>query len=242
MPDSGTSYGHNYGDSETESTTESVRRLLSVQGPTNAFTQCFIHRTKGGVLSGSGKRRYDLCSKDSSTVLATVQAQGGTTETSYVITHLTDLVGKLKWDSHEFQLVDSGANMRKLTWEQRELFDRGELHARTELCTVSHSTNSASKTRFIRAVLRSGRERITLLTKSPTWDPDAKHSKLDFKGRVTMPSVKNFQLIVEGEPTQKVVMQFGKVGKDAFNMDYAAPLTALQAFGIVLSVFRAGSY
>jgi tubby-related protein 1 len=35
----------------------------------------------------------------------------------------------------------------------------------------------------------------------------------------------------------KVVMQFGRVGKDAFTMDYQSPLCALQAFGIVLSSF-----
>ena len=32
-------------------------------------------------------------------------------------------------------------------------------------------------------------------------------------------------------------MQFGRVGKDAFTMDYQHPLCALQAFGIALSSF-----
>ena len=34
-----------------------------------------------------------------------------------------------------------------------------------------------------------------------------------------------------------VVMQFGRVGKDAFTMDFQYPLCALQAFGIALSSF-----
>jgi len=34
-----------------------------------------------------------------------------------------------------------------------------------------------------------------------------------------------------------VVMQFGRVGKDAFTMDYQWPLCGLQAFGIALSSF-----
>ena len=34
-----------------------------------------------------------------------------------------------------------------------------------------------------------------------------------------------------------VIMQFGRVGKDAFTMDYQHPLCALQAFGIALSSF-----
>ena len=34
-----------------------------------------------------------------------------------------------------------------------------------------------------------------------------------------------------------VIMQFGRVGKDAFTMDFQHPLCALQAFGIALSSF-----
>ena len=37
-----------------------------------------------------------------------------------------------------------------------------------------------------------------------------------------------------------VVMQFGRVGKDAFTMDYQWPLCGLQAFGIALSRFDSG--
>ena len=32
-------------------------------------------------------------------------------------------------------------------------------------------------------------------------------------------------------------MQFGKVGKDVFTMDYAYPMSALQAFGICMTSF-----
>ena len=36
-----------------------------------------------------------------------------------------------------------------------------------------------------------------------------------------------------------IILQFGKTGKDSFTMDYQYPLSALQAFGIVLSSFDA---
>lgn len=36
---------------------------------------------------------------------------------------------------------------------------------------------------------------------------------------------------------ERVILQFGKVGEDAFTMDYAYPMTALQAFAICLSSF-----
>lgn len=40
---------------------------------------------------------------------------------------------------------------------------------------------------------------------------------MDFKNRVTIPSIKNFQLESE---TKGIVMQFGRVGKDMFTMDF----------------------
>merc|ERR1740130_2128877 len=50
-------------------------------------------------------------------------------------------------------------------------------------------------------------------------------------------SVKNFQLSDQKEDPDTVIMQFGRVGKDAFTMDFQYPLCALQAFGIALSSF-----
>ena len=46
----------------------------------------------------------------------------------------------------------------------------------------------------------------------------------DFKGRVTQPSIKNFQLIPEpdgrrGDTLTDFVLQFGKNGKDSFILD-----------------------
>lgn len=59
---------------------------------------------------------------------------------------------------------------------------------------------------------------------------------LNFNGRVTMASVKNFQL-VEPEEQDAVLLQFGRVGKDEFTMDFRYPLTPFQAFAVTLSSF-----
>lgn len=59
---------------------------------------------------------------------------------------------------------------------------------------------------------------------------------LNFNGRVTMASVKNFQL-VSPDDHDTVVLQFGRTGKDTFTMDFQYPLTPLQAFSICLSSF-----
>jgi tubby-related protein 1 len=77
---------------------------------------------------------------------------------------------------------------------------------------------------------------LILRNKPPKWNDAIGAFVLNFNGRVTMASVKNFQL-VENEDSEDVYLQFGRVGKDEFNMDFTAPLTALQAFAICISSF-----
>ncbi|PPD95404.1 hypothetical protein GOBAR_DD07564 [Gossypium barbadense] len=88
-------------------------------------------------------------------------------------------------------------------------------------------------------------EPLTLKNKAPRWHEQLQCWCLNFKGRVTVASVKNFQLVAAVEPEhnvspedqEKVILQFGKIGKDIFTMDYQYPLSAFQAFAICLSSF-----
>jgi tubby and related proteins len=50
---------------------------------------------------------------------------------------------------------------------------------------------------------------------------------LNFNGRVTMASVKNFQLVTP-EDQDSVVLQFGRVAKDEFTMDFQWPMSPFQ--------------
>ncbi|KAK0088903.1 hypothetical protein PV325_000086 [Microctonus aethiopoides] len=77
---------------------------------------------------------------------------------------------------------------------------------------------------------------IELHNKTPVWNDDTQSYVLNFHGRVTQASVKNFQ-VVHDTDTDYVVMQFGRVAEDVFTMDYRFPLCALQAFAIALSSF-----
>ncbi|XP_052171179.1 tubby-like F-box protein 3 [Diospyros lotus] len=84
---------------------------------------------------------------------------------------------------------------------------------------------------------------LVLKNKAPRWHEQLQCWCLNFNGRVTVASVKNFQLVAsveEGAAVQEqenVILQFGKVGKDVFTMDYQYPISAFQAFGICLSSF-----
>ncbi|XP_055973762.1 tubby-related protein 3 [Sorex fumeus] len=77
---------------------------------------------------------------------------------------------------------------------------------------------------------------IELHNKAPVWNNDTQSYVLNFRGRVTQASVKNFQIVHENEPSY-IVMQFGRVAEDEFTLDYNYPLCALQAFAIGLSSF-----
>ncbi|PNT12832.1 hypothetical protein POPTR_011G109300v4 [Populus trichocarpa] len=84
-----------------------------------------------------------------------------------------------------------------------------------------------------------------LRNKAPRWHEHLQCWCLNFHGRVTVASVKNFQLVATMDQSQPggrgdedtVLLQFGKVGEDTFTMDYRLPLSAFQAFAICLTSF-----
>ncbi|MQM13645.1 hypothetical protein Taro_046571 [Colocasia esculenta] len=86
---------------------------------------------------------------------------------------------------------------------------------------------------------------MILKNKAPRWHEHLQCWCLNFHGRVTVASVKNFQLVAAADPTQPggvgdeetVLLQFGKVAEDMFTMDYRHPLSAFQAFAICLTSF-----
>ncbi|GER32991.1 tubby like protein 3 [Striga asiatica] len=86
---------------------------------------------------------------------------------------------------------------------------------------------------------------LVLKNKAPRWHEQLQCWCLNFNGRVTVASVKNFQLVASVENNRgdgqeqdnNVILQFGKVGKDIFTMDYQYPISAFQAFAICLSSF-----
>ncbi|KAF8791308.1 protein king tubby 1-like isoform X3 [Argiope bruennichi] len=75
---------------------------------------------------------------------------------------------------------------------------------------------------------------LELQNKTPQWNDETQSYVLNFHGRVTQASVKNFQIVHINDPDY-IVMQFGRISDDAFTMDYGYPMCALQAFAVALS-------
>jgi tubby-related protein 1 len=172
--------------------------------------------------------------------------------------------GKLKSNfmGTEFQMYDQGINPDKLAEPQR---DGSLAQVRQELATILYKQNvlgsrgprkmkvlvpnvdehgtrvelrptTMEQTMLERYKAAKHEDDIQILrNKQPKWNEQVGAYVLNFNGRVTRASVKNFQLCNHAKDPDHVVMQFGRVGKDAFTMDYQWPLCGLQAFGIALS-------
>ncbi|XP_071695931.1 tubby-like F-box protein 5 isoform X1 [Rutidosis leptorrhynchoides] len=114
--------------------------------------------------------------------------------------------------------------------------------------SLSHSVTAKDSSFLRSASSLSGPvcvDPLMLKNKASRWHEQLQCWCLNFKGRVTVASVKNFQLVASVEPSHnvsvaeqdRVILQFGKIGKDIFTMDYRYPLSAYQAFAICLSSF-----
>lgn len=121
--------------------------------------------------------------------------------------------------------------------------------------SVSDVTRQAKSPKVIRSVLSAIRHNfdskkvesdpevlkppsILLRNKSPHWNEAMRCWCLNFRGRVKLASVKNFQLVRADDPREKVVMQFGKVDTNVFILDFNPTImSAAQAFACCLTTF-----
>ncbi|XP_028810356.1 tubby-related protein 3 isoform X2 [Denticeps clupeoides] len=171
-------------------------------------------------------------------------------------------VGKLRSNlmGTKFTVYDNGTNPSK---NPGTLLEESSL--RQELAAICYETNvlgfkgprkmtviiPGMNMNFERVPVRPAGEQDTLLSKwqnhsldnlielhnkAPVWNDDTQSYVLNFHGRVTQASVKNFQIVHDNDPDY-IVMQFGRVAEDVFTLDFNYPMCALQAFAIGLSSF-----
>lgn len=75
------------------------------------------------------------------------------------------------------------------------------------------------------------RRELVMHNKAPMWNESSQVYQLDFGGRVTQESAKNFQIEFKG----RQVMQFGRIDGNAYTLDFQYPFSALQAFAVALA-------
>mmetsp|Transcript_26112 Transcript_26112/g.34302 ORF Transcript_26112/g.34302 Transcript_26112/m.34302 type:complete len:410 (+) Transcript_26112:198-1427(+) len=163
------------------------------------------------------------------------------------------VVGKLRanWSGSEYTIYDHGLNPEKCSTPsmiRRELglvkFEYDEMgpgrmrcfipstsgvgvaqpwRPQTEEETISHHVEQDETDQL-----------MTLENKRPKWDEGHGGHVLNFGGRVTESSVKNFQMFCH-DTDDDTTLQFGRVGKNRFTLDFQYPLSPLQAFAICLA-------
>ncbi|TPX63290.1 hypothetical protein SpCBS45565_g06711 [Spizellomyces sp. 'palustris'] len=99
-------------------------------------------------------------------------------------------------------------------------------------------TSDEKETLFGRYRTRNDRDILTLHNKAPQWNDETQSFVLNFNGRVTLASVKNFQIVHDND-LDYIIMQFGRVSEDTFTVDFQYPMSCIQAFAIALTSFDA---
>ncbi|CDW56495.1 Tub family protein [Trichuris trichiura] len=74
---------------------------------------------------------------------------------------------------------------------------------------------------------------LVLNNTHPLWNRELEVFQLDFGGRVTLQSAKNFQI----NYNDKQVLQFGRISGSSYVLDFEAPFSPVQAFALALTSF-----
>jgi hypothetical protein len=133
---------------------------------------------------------------------------------------------------HEFKIYDHGV--------EEKLFKKlptGFIKNREQKMHIKFETNILGenpRTLNVNLVHEETKESFKLKNLPPKWNQRTECYTLNFYGRVSRASAKNFQLVTPGD-SETVYLLFGKIGTESFHLDYRAPLTMFQAFCIALS-------
>jgi hypothetical protein len=119
----------------------------------------------------------------------------------------------------EAKLVDIAYNAFLITTNPKPK----EMEIRVRNHEKADQENPKSKTTY-----------FDMVSKTPEYDKAARVYKLNFKGRASMASTNNFQ-IVDPLNEQEVLLQMGKIGKKEYILDFTFPFSPLTAFSVGLS-------
>ncbi|KAJ8984756.1 hypothetical protein NQ317_005021 [Molorchus minor] len=116
--------------------------------------------------------------------------------------------------------VFNGTNYKDL-----ETFQKSQLRQKLKRGKIEPNGSSCNN-----QIIPQRRE-FVMHNKAPMWNENSQVYQLDFGGRVTQESAKNFQIEFRG----KQVMQFGRIDGNAYTLDFQYPFSALQAFAVALA-------
>uniref|UniRef100_A0A8B9Z797 Tubby-like protein n=1 Tax=Buteo japonicus TaxID=224669 RepID=A0A8B9Z797_9AVES len=242
---------------------DNLEEFVLRPAPQGVTIKCRVTRDKKGMDRGLYPTYYLHLDNDKKVFLLAGRKRKKSKTSNYLISiDPTDLsrggenfIGKLRSNlmGTKFTVFDNGANPDRANADWSNV--RQELSAvvyciplgtpwgvarlwvgSPQLCSLPSPPPQDNDGLLMRWQNKNMDNVIELHNKAPVWNDETQSYVLNFHGRVTHASVKNFQ-IVHGSDPDYIVMQFGRVADDAFTMDYNYPLCAVQAFAIALSSF-----
>eukprot|EP00824_Muranothrix_gubernata_P019227 TRINITY_DN38814_c0_g1_i1.p1 TRINITY_DN38814_c0_g1~~TRINITY_DN38814_c0_g1_i1.p1 ORF type:complete len:381 (+),score=82.50 TRINITY_DN38814_c0_g1_i1:77-1144(+) len=244
-----------------ESSLEERRRCYYNPTQDTGLVLCYVKRDRSGM--NRLHPRYEMYTKEGVFLMA-AKLKGGGSKAMYsiavdrVVTP-ESFLGKLRanFSGTHFTIFDDGVSAKKRTntterprrehgavlYETNIMGSKGPRKLQALLPTVIQREGSGGYARAefseeedIIDKFKKGTTNmmVHLKNKPPRFNHQLGAYVLNFNGRVTMASVKNFQLVEDGKQ-DKLLLQFGRVGKDQFNLDFRFPLSPYQAFCIALT-------
>lgn len=234
--------------------------------------QCRVIRQTSRL--GLGQAKWHLYRQEDGKYLMTGQKRSGKATSNFLIAHDDNptnrgsgrTLGKLRanMSGSMYVLYDAGLSPAKAATpaaRRKELacirYERGTLGPNVAQCllpgqdrragqaAVVDDGQSTPKLARLAAFAESSASVFVLQSQSPRWSTRLQAHVLNFGGRVSQASVKNFQLrhvtplasssSASSPKKRAVALQFGRTGKDEFVLDFSWPLSPLQAFGVVLA-------
>lgn len=99
-----------------------------------------------------------------------------------------------------------------------------------------HRPKSTSSDAGIRGSGNNQKPPFKLMNKKPVWNEKTQSYQLNYYGRASVASVKNFQL-VHPETPEQVFLQLGKISNNTFILDFQYPFSPLLAFATAIGSF-----
>ena len=239
-----------------------MRSLLHTPVAPGKTLQCFVTRSKTGL--GLGAPTWSLFLESTEEFLCAARKRSGQRSSNYLISRdaypvdrkSPQVLGKVRGNvvGSMYIVYDHGLAPDKAVTasaRRRELaciafdYDRmgpGRMAVRVPQVSGSRPLEirpAGEEDSMVAAVGDHPLARcvVSLRNKTPHWDERLQGHVLNFKGRVSQASVKNFQLETADQTSaaDDCPLQFGRVDKNRFTLDVSWPLSPLQAFGIVLA-------
>jgi len=231
-----------------------LTKFLLMPSPPLAHTmQCYI-RTRGGgqyelytqdshilLCSAVRRRQYDMSVSFSiyatNPNASTNSVQVAKLEKNYMGSQYTIFDTSMDQSMSEIGAVQYAATFGKSPRQMRVAVPhvRTIENQETEFQIIPWNSQHKEDTMLSQVENPDPNRAIHLINKPPVWIEALQAYCLDFGGRVAAASVKNF-LLSHPDDMNKTLMLFGRTqDRQIYSMDYAHPLSPVQAFAIALS-------